>query len=224
MLLLLSITSSTEFVSALAGALAGAGAAFLFQTGSAVFHSRDLKHSAIIKAQLTLGLQLQGLLSFHRQSIDPYLNDPDADRNMPAKSHVFTNARLDISELSFLACCDNPNVLNRMVLAEASFLSVQEVIDKRNNASAALGSTIQIQEADIKSGKVTFIIDKNNIRHLIDIKHHTKALFEHIDLAISSLENSIRELRGLAKELLPEKSFLEIGPRPSQQTPSPPPV
>src|SRR5205085_8658133 len=121
------IIADTAFVSALAGAFAGAGAAFYLETRSRRREKRERRYEALLRAQSALLAHGNSLGWFEAQY-------PGENRFDNLKTIVlgFTRQLVDFDELGFLGASKRPQLIIDLDVANKSFDQFRRLAELRN--------------------------------------------------------------------------------------------
>jgi hypothetical protein len=205
------MASNNEFVAALAGAFAGAGAAFLLNVFHEVVKERNRKQAAIIQAQFALRHQLRALegikgrLNEHRKSVGL-----KRALDLPGMLWVGASVRLDLNSLAFVFHSSKPDVLGEAFDAEMSYQRVEALVMARNAFISDLDKVSKPSEFDIQAVSGTFEVNDTNRVELARLIRCTDQLYANFDDAYRRLITAIEDLYTVGRELLFEKKFIRL--------------
>lgn len=205
-----SVVGSTEFIASMAGAFAGAGAAFLFQAFGEIVKERNRKHSAIILTQAVLGMQLSDILHLKWSRMDRLKTDPKRHVNLHGIGYDLTSLRVDFTSIVFLGeHYENSQVISQVMNAESKFLTAVKVSGLRNEAILALKAVQKAAPAPIESNDVATTTEWKRVveLHLDDLKHQTDQLYFAVEKSSRQLHTAIKALSETGKSVLPDKKF-----------------
>jgi hypothetical protein len=122
------IIGTTEFISALAGAFCGAGAAFLLESRRRQREKRERQHEVLLRAQSALLAQANSLGWFEAQ----YPEDNRFD-NLKTIVLGFTSQTVDFDGLGFLGASSRPQLITELDVANGSFEQFKRLTEFRND-------------------------------------------------------------------------------------------
>jgi hypothetical protein len=198
--------SSGEFLSALAGASMGAGAAYYLQNKSEKRKDLEAKQGAIVRAQLSLITMLNTLHNIRIQFLEKHRNAPDRTSKMAAFSQNTSQQKIDYDSLAFLLLTDYANTVQIAYLAEASYNTSIAALDDRNRAYYELfekGKIVRMEE----TGESTV---HSEVKHIRMLHVTTDNLFTSVDNSILRCTQAIQELLYAGKATFPGLKFLLV--------------
>jgi hypothetical protein len=208
----LTPTDWVTLVAALAGAFAGALAAFTFEALRQWRKERREGHSAITQAQFILSMQLNDLLGLQEQYLDGEKDNPTRFAALGPFNAPMLDARVDLGTITFVAVKDGARVLHRVHAAQETYKVVMEILDSRNrfyrervaNFEGTAGP-----EFDVETGQGEFEVDP---RAVAVLKGETDALYTMTEGAIKAERRAIESLVEVSKRLFPLKPVLPTDP------------
>jgi|ERR1041385_224339 hypothetical protein len=171
-----NILADTSFISALAGAFAGAGAAFYLETRRRRREKRERRYEALLRAQSALLAQGNSLSWFEAQY-------PDENRFDNLKTIVlgFTRQLVNFDELGFLGASKRPQLIIELDVANESFDQFRRLAELRNETIEEFFSDpgTEVLEFDESTGRIRA---KGSLR----LKYKLQQLSEGVSLAFTS--------------------------------------
>jgi hypothetical protein len=197
--------TSGQFISALAGALLGAIAAYRFQNRREKRHCDEKQRTAIICAQLTLMTQLNGLENLRNRVLEPLRNVQNRELKIPISIQPPADLSIDIASLAFLVDKHDANLIRDVYLAERSHFTTFRALAIRNDLFGKLHEASRVIDVNPTTGKATLDPEPLTLKLLKDA---TNALYDNIDDAIIQITRVVDALRRTGIELFPGHKFL----------------
>ncbi|MDZ4179869.1 MAG: hypothetical protein U1E29_11675 [Coriobacteriia bacterium] len=205
----LSWSDVVALVAVAAGAFLGTFSAYLLESRRRERVESADRYSALVKTQLALGMQLNSLAVIDRQYLDPVRELEDRHmRLVPAHINT-TELRVDLPSIAFVAEVDEAEILQRLMLAEESFMTAVEALrltSERIEQSRYQGA-IARGPINPETGEAEAIFDPVAITIL---KALVDGLYESVEHAIGQQRASLEEVRALMKRLFPSRDALSF--------------
>ncbi len=186
----------------LSAALSGAGIAFLFAIWREKRRQEDNQYAALRLAHLAVMSHYQKLISLWDSCLREHKGDPDAwQRLLPVKA-LFTGPALNVAELVFAFESSDPDLLNRLVVGEAKYLMIRDVIAMRNSAHLEFQHhVVAFQAKGIDDAEVLKLG-----KHLVaQLQSLTAELIDATPAAIDFLEANLQDIKTVAAEHFPKR-------------------
>jgi hypothetical protein len=203
-----SILENKGFITTLVGAFAGALGALAVNELQRIRREMDGQHAALLKAQYTLGVQIQSLLAMRKQHLSAMEKQEHRGLIIPMFVVVFPKLRLDFQDLTFLAAKDHPQLLNDLLLAQTCFETSVECVEQRNRLKERFQALSKPVEFDSQSMLGRVVVDGSNRIEHAAVEQITAHLYESVDDSISKLDAAIVSIARTGKSLFPERKFL----------------
>ena len=205
-----------DFLPAIATLLAaflGAWFAFILENRKKERELEDKNIAAGNRALFVLIRQLNVLLVFQKQAIEPVRNHPGIFIAMePLLPRTYDSLKFDVDSLSFLLETDYRQVLMEIMIEELSF---QETIRAINERSRIHFTQVQplMEKAGIIEGGEYKNSDFERIlgnRLYLHLRRLTDAVVDHVDKTVISLRKMSEELRNVLRKLYPDAKFIQL--------------
>lgn len=196
-----------ELIASLAGAFAGAGAAFYLENREQKRKDENEKYYAIIRSQHALTFMWRVMRQLQKQKLEPIQNHEDRHRRFGIFYAVQETMPIDIGEITFLFRRGHRQVLANIFAAERSYLNALDALRTRNEAIEELKKAIEGKgEFNPKTGETTMPYDPERDSN---IKNETDNLFNAVSNAVKAITIAFEELRSAAKTAFPKMEFLQ---------------
>lgn len=211
---------TTEFIASLAGAFAGAIAAFAL---SAIWeHVKDTntRHATIVKAQHVLAMQAndaENLLTSHLEMARKIPKEERANR-LSAIQYPFVEVRLDSNELAFLAASGYPEEFREILLSERCFVNLMECMRNYNSLKKKYAEAAIIH--DRKGDQVLFELPASAAGLVLELESSCLNLYKCADEAVPRLCNAIGLLARTGKRVIPGREYLSYSPGKAKEEPA----
>jgi len=199
--------NSGEFISALAGALFGALAAFYFQLRTERQKETRSRQSAIIRTQMALISQLNILAGFRQRQLEPLRNVPERECHMTQIYLPRNCLSVDFESIAFLLESGESNLLLQIQVAERAYHSAIDAIDVRNRAIERLHERGELQSGDHNTGEFVVGADPRDMKM---VKDFTDGLYSSTDHAEKLCSEAVIALNSAGKRIFPNKKFLLV--------------
>lgn len=197
--------NSGELWAALAGAFAGAFAAYRLQLSVEKRKERDQQHSSIIQAQLALISQLDNLARIRRDHLDPLKSDPARDRKLLLLSVPPKCLDVSLGSLAFLLETDDADLVLQVQVAERAYYSSMDALSDRNQAVRDLHRNSHLTDVGSDPSQVTVLAEH---RDVVLVKNYTDSVFESFYSAEDLSKRAIENLNTTGKRIYPKRRFL----------------
>lgn len=190
------------------GAFLGSVSAFALEALRQWRRERALKHSALMTAQFVLSMQLNTLVSIDNQYLRGVAKHPQRFAQLPLFYLEVDDTRIDFSSLAFIATRDRIEVLQKVHMAQAAFLTAIGAISHRNRILEDIyAMDTNVTAFDFETGQGTVDIDERKARVL---KGATDGLYGAVESGIELLQLAIAGLGETSKGLFPKRKVVSI--------------
>jgi len=205
-----------DYVPALVTLLAayiGASYAFKLQSDK---EDRENQQGNIVAGNLAIFnilRKLNILINYQRQIITPIRGKRTAFLEMQPTLHLLEeDIRLDLNSLSFLLNSDNPDLLGELSVEESKFQSALDAINKRSKIHLKQVQPKMERASVVEGDDYTFqqIEQILGQRLYVTIHKATDQVIDHVDSAVSSLQEVGEKLANTMKELYPNENIISL--------------
>ncbi len=195
-----------EIIAALAGALAGAGLAFLFQNSREDRIKRNERFEAVIRAQHSLYFMWMILANIRFNRLDPRRAENTRHRSLGIIWTSDDIVEFDFDAITFLHRREYRSLLTNLFLSQRACKSAIESVDLRNKYFSDLipgpGAEYSFQTESKTLGQMVDPI-KDSL-----LESATNEMYKTIDNGMKLIERTFADLRKCAKEVFPDEAGL----------------
>lgn len=193
------------FASSAFGAFCGATAAFWLGRVKQIHDECNERHSVLLATQNALFNQWNTLESIRRDTLEPHRQDQLRHVNLPLSLHAMTHLSVPFDELAFIIDSDEPNLLQQIHLAEQSYLSAKNVLERYNELRKEFDSKYPPSDVDAITGigKVKAPPHENLL-----LKTVADALYKQFDIALPKFDEQIKKIYKFVGRNFKNKSAL----------------
>lgn len=197
-----------DFVTGASGAFLGALAAYLFERWKDRRDQTDIRHSAVLRAQMALIFHESSLENMRRE-LEQYRGLPQRETRIPYVWHTPDSFSIDVDSLSFFLDGHAPDLLMAIYLADKGYHNATGAIGDRNDVLRDLQSTATVHQFDPETGVAQMSVDSPKAKLLRDT---TDAMYSCLDKALSESSAVSERLRVEAKKIFPKRKLLRSKP------------
>lgn len=168
----------------------------------------------LLRAQMALGMQVQSLANLRQQYLEPYRTNPNKALHIPEILHLMSDLRVALSDISFLAESTDPDIINRVLVAQDCYLTGIRISEQRNLVIRHLQEMGKIVELHPTQNHARIEIDAKGLMTARQLEALTADLYKSVDDSIPRIEQVIRDLEKIGRKTFFEKSrFLRFEPK-----------
>lgn len=198
------------FLSALAGAVAGAFSSYWLQKYLENRKTANQRHGAVMRAQLAVIMHLNFLCSFRLKTLDPVRSESEGTRatRIPMTPVTRSTLGLDCEALAFLLTTEDANLIPNSAIAQQAYHAVIEHIEDRNELLRVIyRESDLVAPPNLATGVCTVSGDARSMMMLISI---TNAVYEAVDHAIKANRSVFDDLQRIAHKHFPKEGALYL--------------
>ena len=209
-----------EALTVAASAFAGASFAFLRERYSAKLDKGKRDYAALREAHFALLQQYSQLVSIRDQFIVPDAKTQAPWLTMRPIVGFFEAPRLDIPKLLFILESPEPDLLNRLLIAQQKFLAINNYFDQRNAAHSEFQERLSSLQRDgaISSPAAIEAIEAKVGPALVGrLKTLTAAILSGYSTVLSFQEQQLADLAALSGRMFPKRRVPKFELLPADQ-------
>jgi hypothetical protein len=205
----MSSSDAIALISAAVGAFLGSGLAFLLEENRRRRAERDTRYSSLIQTQLALGMQINTLVIIQKRYLDEYRGKNDRHMKMLPVQMSFTDVRINLGFIGFLAEVDDVGILQRVYLAEQAYVNATATLTTCNLKIQEIRYNLAIARGPVnpQTGEATAFFDP---AHVVVLKQLIDGLYSSVDGAIVDQRKALEELAAAIKRLYPKRKVLGV--------------
>jgi hypothetical protein len=207
-----TIITSTEFISALAGAFFGVTGAFLLESRRKRHETKDRDYEAFLRTQAVIISQGNALAWIAKD-----YSTPEAFNNYKTIVLTFTRQMLDFKDLAFIAKSSNPQLLIELDVANESYDFFRRLLEARN---AAIESYLRHPETKIiKLDVTTGQFLAAGLKHLeFNVQETNREVPRSLAHAMRYNETATQHLLSFGQREFPGRRVLRASENPSSES------
>ena len=201
-----------DFVLVAFSSFSGAGIAFFFAIKHEKRKQEDNQYIALRLAHFPVMSQLQELILVRDSYLSDFDGQPDAWLRLRQVILGFAAKTLNVSELGFAFESSDPDLLNRLVVGEARYLMIRNIIAIRNDAH----HECQRRAAALQAKGIDSVDDEETLNRMLgkdlvaQLKDLTAELVDGNRAAILLLEANLKAITALSTERFPKRRAPKI--------------